>query len=104
MKTKPSYIPPIAFHPGEELGEKLQDMGMTVNEFAERTLLSPQTILDVIACKIAVDEVIASQFEKVTGIPVHFWLAKQQRYDEFLIQQQSHESKGFQPLRKVAML
>lgn len=78
------YTPPVSFHPGVTLEEKLREMRMGVKEFAVRTSKPEKTIFSVIDGKSSVTSDMAVAFESVTGIPASFWLTKQRLYDEYI--------------------
>jgi len=71
----------IAFHPGETLEEKLEEMEMGSEEFACRTELDERDILAVLRGEVSVTPEMSFRFEAVTKIPSHMWLKKQARYD-----------------------
>ena len=77
----------IAFHPGEELKEKLQEMKMTSKQFAEETQLTEEYINNVIACQASVSPKDAVAFEMVTAIPATLWLKMQHDYDDYVLSQ-----------------
>ena len=81
---KNQYIPQIRFHPGETLSEKLEEMGMSSEDFSVFTGKSEKIINAFLNGKIPVTPDMAVQFENVTEIPVHFWLNSQRQYDEFI--------------------
>ena len=92
MNTKEKYFRPIiSFHPGKTLNNKLNEMGMGVKEFSERTGKPEKTIFAVLNGDSSVTSDMAIIFEKVTGIPAHFLLAKQKNYDEFLARKKQEE-------------
>ena len=74
MATLKKFVPPVEFHPGITLSEKLKEMGMSVKEFAVRTSKPEKTIFAVIGGKSSVTSDMAVAFESVTKIPAHFWL------------------------------
>jgi addiction module HigA family antidote len=78
------FVPPVAFHPGETLSEKLKEMGMSVKEFAVRTSKPEKTIFAIINGSSSITSDMAVAFEIVTRIPAHFWLNKQRSYDEYV--------------------
>jgi addiction module HigA family antidote len=78
------FVPPVAFHPGETLSEKLKEMGMSVKEFAIRTSKPEKTIFAIIKGNSSITSDMAVAFEIVTRIPAHFWLKKQRSYDEYM--------------------
>lgn len=71
----------VRFHPGETLREKLQEMEMSVKEFALRIEKPEQMVLDLIDCKMAVNAEWALLLEYALGISAEFWLNKQSNYD-----------------------
>lgn len=77
----------IEFHPGETLAEKLQEMGMSVKEFADKAHISEEYANGVIACEKAITPETAVSFEMVTQIPARLWLQMQHDYDDFLLKQ-----------------
>ncbi len=82
VKTN-QYFPQSRPHPGEILSEKLDEMGMGPKEFAVRTNKPEQTITAVLNGDSSITPDMAVQFEKVTQIPVSFWLTSQQHFDEY---------------------
>ena len=87
MATKNQYTPHKVSHPGVTLGAKIQEMGMSVREFAVRTAKPEKTILAVIRGDSSITPDMAVIFENVTQIPAHFWMSRQRIYDEFMARQ-----------------
>ncbi len=83
MTLENQYFPDVVFHPGSTLEEKLQEMGMSIKEFALRTEKPEKTIIAVLKGSSAITQEMAIKFENVTQIPSNFWMRNQQRYDEF---------------------
>lgn len=81
----------IAFHPGETLKEKLDELGMSYKEFAIRTGKPEKTIIEVIQGKSSVTPDMATAFEGVVLIPAQFWLNKQRNYDEYVARQKKNK-------------
>lgn len=88
MAKQNQYFPQIAFHPGETLTEKLEELGMGPKEFAVRTGKPEKTIIAIIKEKSSITPEMAVQFEHVLKIPAHFWLNMQRNYDEFLAREE----------------
>lgn len=80
--TQNIYQPSIAFHPGETLAEKLQELGMGPKEFALRAGKPEKTIIAVLKGKSAITSEMAITFEHVLKIPARIWLNLQRLYDE----------------------
>lgn len=92
MATKKNqYTPQIAFHPGETLAEKLEELGMGPKEFAIRTGKPEKTVIAIIKGKSSITPEMAVQFEHVLKIPAHFWLNMQRSYDEFIAREERKE-------------
>lgn len=111
MATLRKFVPPVEFHPGITLSEKLKEMGMSVKEFAVRTSKPEKTIFAVIGGKSSVTPDMAVAFENVTKIPAHFWLNMQRGYDEYIARQkrENHLSSAYEwanlfPLKKMMEL
>ncbi len=85
------YHPTIAFHPGETLAEKLEELGMGPKEFAIRTGKPEKTVIAILKGKSSITPEMAVQFEQVLKIPAHFWLNKQRNYDEFKAREERKE-------------
>lgn len=75
----------VVYHPGETLGEKLKEMGMSIKEFAVRTTKPEKTIIAVIKGTSSITSEMAVSFENVTKIPARIWLNMQRMYDEYLV-------------------
>lgn len=78
------YVPPVFFHPGLTLKSKLEEMGMSIKEFAVRVSLPIEVIENIISCKEAITASIALAFERITHIPTHMWVEKQKSYEAYL--------------------
>ena len=51
MKASNQYHPQTVSHPGETLAEKLEEMGMSIKEFAVRTAKPEKTIFAMRSCE-----------------------------------------------------
>lgn len=104
--TRNQYHPQIAFHPGETLAEKLEELGMGPKEFALRAGKPEKTVIAVLKGKSSITPEMAVQFEHVLKIPAHFWLNMQRSYDEYLArgerQDQLAESTAWTRLFPIA--
>jgi addiction module HigA family antidote len=91
MAKQNEYFPQIAFHPGETLAEKLEELEMGPKEFAVRTAKPEKTIIAILKGTSSITPEMAVQFEHVLKIPAHFWLNIQRNYDEYLARQKRNE-------------
>lgn len=71
----------IAFHPGQYIGELIEDYQMTQKEFAEKLGLSPKTISKLVSGEESISNDIAQKLEKFTNISMKTWLNLQASYD-----------------------
>ena len=71
----------IAFHPGQYIGELIEDYQMTQKEFAENLGVSPKTISKLVKREESVSNEIAQKLEKLTNISMKTWLNLQHAYD-----------------------
>lgn len=81
--TNNQYHPPIAFHPGETLAEKLEELGMDARRIADITGLSEAEISGILNGSVGITSDTAVRIEKVLSIPARFWLNMQEAYDAF---------------------
>lgn len=83
METKTNqYLPQSVSHPGKTLEVKLRELKMTAKDFAVRTNTSEEIINSILTGNSAITSYIAILFEEVLRIPAHFWLIRQNSYDE----------------------
>lgn len=80
-KTIVENINLIAFHPGQYIGELIEDYQMTQKEFAEKLGLSPKTINKLVNGEESISNNIAQKLEKLTNISMETWLNLQASYD-----------------------
>lgn len=83
------YHPQSVSHPGCTLEEKLQEMEMSVREFAILSAKPEGTILSIIQGNSPITPDLAVIFENITQIPARFWINRQRIYDESLSQYHS---------------
>ncbi len=94
MATFKNFVPPVEFHPGVILAEKLEELGMSVCEFAVRSGKPEKTISAILSGKDSVTTDMAAAFESVTKIPAHFWMSVQRGYDDYAARQKANGKKG----------
>ena len=71
----------IAFHPGQYIGELIEDYQMTQKEFAEKLGVSPKTISKLVNGEESICNEIAQKLEKLTNVSMQTWLNLQNAYD-----------------------
>ena len=81
---KYEFSPDYAVCPGETLKEVIDDLEMTLNEFAQRTSLTSQSIIRIINGDQPVTPDTANRLELVTGTPARFWNNLEALYQEQL--------------------
>lgn len=93
MANKPNgYQPNFVTPPGDTLAELLEERGMTQSELAQRMGRPLKTINEIIRGKKAVTAETALQLERVLGAPAHFWLNREQHYQEHLARQMADKA------------
>lgn len=80
-KTIAENIDLIAFHPGQYIGELIEDYNMSQKEFAEKLGLSPRTISKLVNGEESISNDIAQKLEKLTNISMKTWLNLQASFD-----------------------
>ena len=80
-KTIVENIDLIAFHPGQYIGELIEDYTMTQKEFAEKLGESPKTISKLVNGEESISNDIAQKLEKLTNISMKTWLNLQASFD-----------------------
>ena len=78
--------------PGAFLEEKIQEMGIDVNDFAARIGYTPKTVNEILKGKCCITIEDAHSLDYATGIPVSFWLNAQKGYEEELMRLQVKEA------------
>jgi len=81
MATNARSWSDLAIPPGELLQEELDAIGMTQQELAVRTGRPAQVINEIIREKKRITHETALEFEKVLGIPAHFWVNLEADYE-----------------------
>ena len=71
----------IAFHPGQYIGELIEDYQMTQKEFAEKLTVSPKKISKLVNGEESISNDLAQKLEKLTNISMKTWLNLQASYD-----------------------
>lgn len=78
------YRPDYAVSPGEVLSDELELRGMTQQELAKRTGLTPKHIVSIVKAKSAITPETAIKFERAMGMPADYWLNLESNYQEVL--------------------
>ncbi len=71
----------IAFHPGQYIGELIEDYNIDQKEFEENLGVSPKTISKLVKGEESISNEIAQKLEKFTNISMKTWLNLQNAYD-----------------------
>lgn len=77
---KPDYAVP----PAETMMEVLEDRGMTLNDFAEKTGIQLSQLEEVKKATAPIKQPLAEALEKETGINHRFWLKLESNYQSTL--------------------
>lgn len=84
VKYEPIYVT----HPGTTLAEKLEELGLSPQDFAKQADMKEYVVLGIVEEKCTITPDIAEALDKALGIPAHFWMNRQKYYDEFIESQQ----------------
>lgn len=80
-KTIVENIDLIAIHPGQYIGELIEDYQMIQNEFAEKLGESPKMISKLVNGEESISNDLAQKLEKLTNISMKTWLNLQASFD-----------------------
>lgn len=83
MSHVAKFTPAVAYHPGETLHDKLEELQMSIKEFALRVGKPEKTIIAVTKGDSNITPEMAVLFENALQIPARFWLNTQRTYDEY---------------------
>lgn len=75
------YKDVIAFHPGQYIGELIEDYNMTQKKFAEKLEVPAKTISKLVNGEESISNDLAQKLEKLTNISMKTWLNLQASYD-----------------------
>ncbi len=90
-RNQNEYVPDRVSPPGDTLLEKLETVGMSQAELAERTGRPRKTINEIVQGKAAITPDTALQLEKVLGVPSSFWNSRERHYREYLARRQERD-------------
>lgn len=82
------YEPDLVTPPGEFLLEKLDELGMTQADLADRIGRTRKTVNEIIKGKAPILSETALQLERVLAIPARFWTNAEGQYREFLAREE----------------
>ena len=82
--TTNEYQPDYAVTPGEVLSAELELRGMSQQELAKRTGLTPKHIISVLKSKSSITPETAIKLERALGMPADYWLNLESHYQEVL--------------------
>lgn len=78
------FQPDYAVSPGESLNYELEIRGMTQQELARRTGITPKHIISILKANSAITPEMAIKLERALGMPVEYWLNLESHYQEIL--------------------
>ena len=76
-------------HPGEQLQDELDELGMSGNAFAKALDVPPNRITDILRGKRGISGDTALRLARYFGTTAEFWLNLQSAYDLRLARQES---------------
>lgn len=89
--TPVRFSPDFVLPPGAHLAEKLEELGMTQAELADRTGLSRKHVSQLINGEATLSTDVAVRLERVTAMPAHLWNRLEASYRTWLAEQEESE-------------
>lgn len=71
------------------LKEKIEEMEISAEEFANRAFLPASTVYAIINAECSITADMALAFEHATSIPSSLWIKRQHAYDEYILSQKN---------------
>lgn len=96
-ERKTEYMPDYVSPPGSTLAEVMENLGISQQELADRSGRSRKTINEIVQGKSPITAETAIQFERVLGIPAHFWVARESKYRAWLAKQEEEKRLENEP-------
>lgn len=93
MNAINTYKPQTMTHPSEILIERLEELGLSLEEFASISHISSSELNSFIEDKSSLDEIIALKLENALKIPATFWLNLQNKYNQIMIDKINKDNK-----------
>ncbi|MDE3166204.1 MAG: HigA family addiction module antidote protein, partial [Acidobacteriota bacterium] len=87
-QSRNQYNPDFATPPGAQIQEKIQELGMTQTELAERIGRTKKTVNEIVSGKAPIEPETALQLERVLGIPARFWNNAERQYRDQIVRQE----------------
>lgn len=94
MTSQNHYHPDLVTPPGEILLEKLEELGMTQAELADRIGRTKKMVNEIVKGKAPILSETALQLERVLSIPARFWTNAEAQYRECLAREEERERLG----------
>ena len=85
------FHPDYAVSPGEVLSVELTLRGMTQQELAKRTGITPKHVISILKAKSSVTPETAIKLERALGMAAKYWLNLESNYQEILARQSEEE-------------
>lgn len=89
----------LVTHPGECLKETIDEMGMTIQELAEKIKQPVEYVESIINCEMPITAGVAEGLEKVLEIDRHYWHNRQKLYYVNMIK--AHEQYNIQEASNI---
>ena len=85
MNAINTYKPQTMTHPSEILVERLEELGLSLEEFSAISNITLLELNSFINDKCLISEIFAEKLEKSLKIPSTFWLNLQNKYNEIMV-------------------
>ncbi len=87
-------------HPGEYLAEILEDLGISVNEFAQATGIDAGRLDAIVETRDPITADVAVRIGKALDMTPEFWLSLQSDYD---LEMASEAAVGVEPIPEAVL-
>ena len=82
-------------HPGEHLGEILEDLGLSATEFAQATGIEESRLVAIFETRAPITADVAVRIGRALDMTPEFWLSLQSDYD---LEEESETATDIEPI------
>ena len=86
MANMIEYNDLIAFHPGYYVQDIIEEMGVSVNEFADKLCIESEEVSLLVDGRIDMSEKLANSLSEAIGTGPEIWLNLQNSFDRKIIE------------------
>ena len=94
-------MPRTPIHPGEILGDELEEIGLSAKRLADVIQVPPNRLYQILAGKRNITADTALRLGQYLGTSAHFWMNLQSAYELDLVRQENGKAIQRLPKRSV---